>query len=556
MALVEIDALSYSYAGEGERKAVDGCSLAVERGESVLLVGPSGCGKSTLLRAVTGLVPHFYGGWMSGSLRLDGRSLRGTKPAQLARLVGCVFQDPEAQVVTSTVLNEVTFALENVGTDPSRMRLLAAEALSALGAAELRERSTRELSGGELQRVALAAAIAPQPPLLVLDEPTSQLDPAAAESLFALLRRLNEDAGIAVLMAEHRLERCYHWVDRVIVMEAGRILRDAPPADVAAWAVEHASPFVPSVPRIFAGLTLEPLPLTVREGAALARKLAVAPPSPRTSALTRNARAAAPAAIELDSVTHVYRSGVEAVSECTLSIAEGESVALLGANGAGKSTLVRHVNGLLRPSRGRVRVQGRDIVRTATEDLAGTVAFLGQNPNDYLFSPTVAEELRFTLRNVRPECTDHHESMLAETLATLGIERYADHEPRTLSAGERQRVALASVLCGGASIVVLDEPTRGMDRLNKEALGETLRALQASGKTVVVVTHDVDFAAEFSDRAVVLDAGRIVADGSAADVLTSTIFLAPQAHCVMRDVDPSVTTVAEARAACRRAESA
>jgi energy-coupling factor transport system ATP-binding protein len=550
LALVEISDLTYTYPGE-PRPALSALDLAVHTGETVLVVGSSGCGKSTLLRAISGLVPHFTGGTMAGHVRVAGHDTRSSRPAELAHLVGSVFQDPESQVVTNTVASEVAFALENVGTAAETIDLRVHEALVAMGMGGLLSRPVRELSGGQLQRVVLAAALAPAPAVLVLDEPTSQLDPSGAEHLFSLLRRINEDAGVAVVLAEHRLDRCYHWADRVVVLEGGRIAIDGPPREVALWAAENDSPFSPAVPRMFAGVGLPSLPLTVKEGRAALDRAPDPVAAGRGDVRPPDApapRSAASPLLEVSGLWYAYPNGVEALRDCSLSVAPGELVAIMGENGAGKSTLIRHFNGLLSSPRGRVRLEGRDIAGRGVEELSAVCGLLGQNPDDHLFSDTVADELRFTLDHLEPGLTaEERESRVTTTLGALGIDSLAEHEPRLLSAGQRQRVALAALLVGGARLLVLDEPTRGMDPVAKAALGELLGTLAEQGRAVVVVTHDVEFAADHLERAVVLSEGSIVADGPLASTLGATLLLAPQASRVLRDVSPGVSTVATAK---------
>jgi energy-coupling factor transport system ATP-binding protein len=558
--MVEIDNLTYAYGGAENTPVLRNCSLNVSAGEMVLLVGPSGCGKSTLLRAVNGLVPHFYGGVMSGHVRIDGADTRETTPAALAHRIGCVFQDPEAQIVTSTVYEEVVFGLENLGVRPDRIALRAREGLSAMGASHLAHRSTRELSGGEIQRVALAAALAMQPAVLVLDEPTSQLDPAAAETLLELLRRINEESGIAVLIAEHRLERCYHWADRVVTMSDGQIVCDLPPRESARWSMERGSSFVPPVTRLFAGVRAGDLPLTVKEGRAELAELVAAegdggpaaarvvhPASFPVAAAEHSS--AQPPAVAVDNLYFTYADGVEALRGCDLVVSAGELVSIMGDNGAGKSTLIRHFNGLNRPQHGSVRLLGRDVSKVAVEELAPLCAVLGQNPNDYLFCDSVTDELMFSLKNLRPDLTgEAAAAAVDDTLELLGIAEFADAKPRALSVGQRQRVAIASMMVADPTVLVLDEPTRGLDWDSKATLGECLRRLQERGKAVVVVTHDVEFAATYTDRAVVMGVGLILADGSTAEIMGEAVFLAPQVARVLHEFAPGVITVAAGRA--------
>ena len=568
MALVEIEQLTYAYGGAENTPRLKGCSLSVEQGEMVLLVGASGCGKSTLLRAVNGLVPHFYGGTLSGSVSVAGLDTRQTKPPELAHVVACVFQDPEAQIVSSTVFEEVVFGLESLGVPAAAIALRAHESLSVMGISHLAERSTRDLSGGEIQRVALAAALATRPALLVLDEPTSQLDPASAEGLLELLRRVNEDSGVTVLLAEHRLDRCFHWADRVVVMADGEIVSDARPRESACWSLASGSAFVPPVTRLFEGAGCASIPLTVKEGRAELRRLTsdrsgapaygagtgpsvaesglavrgVAPEAPAAAPGTR------PPVLVVRELRYTFPNGVEALRGCTLTVSQGECVSIMGDNGAGKSTLVRHFNGLIPGRPGAVSLLGRDIAGVPVERVAAQCGLLGQNPNDYLFCDTVAEELRFSLANLKPEMgRDAQNAAIRTTLASLGIEALAEEHPRAISAGQRQRVAIGAMTVAEPALLVLDEPTRGLDWESKATLGRYVRSLRERGTTAIVVTHDVEFAAAFTDRTIVMGGGRILAGGATAELLSSTAFLAPQVSRVRGEFGRGVVTVEAGR---------
>lgn len=596
MALVEIRGLGYTYGTGRGGRALQHCTLDIEPGESVLLVGPSGSGKSTLLRAIAGLVPHFHGGTIEGAVRVGGRDTRTTAPAELAGTVGFVFQDPEAQSVMSTVDAEVAFGLENLGVDPSEIELRTQEAMAAMGVSKLTGRRTHGISTGELQRTVIAAVLALQPQVLLLDEPTSQLDPLAAETLFAMVRRMNEETGLAVVVAEHRLDRCYGWADRVVVMERGRIACDGKPREAARWSLGIPSPYVPPVARIFApngksgapwddvGFAGDQPPLTVKEGRAALAQIAGLEGSLAPAVAAKAPKAAAPQAphrsdpaipaVEVRRLTHVYADGTEAVSDVDLTIRSGEFVALMGENGAGKSTLVRHFNGLARPTAGTVSLFGDIVGDTSTERLAAVCGLLGHCPDDYITHDTVREEVLFTLENLRlgsqatsagrsgNGCAQDQgqpsEAALDESpvdrspvdalLTELELSELSDADPRSLSSGERQRVALASVLVGGPRILVLDEPTRGMDPELKGRLGELLETLRARGMTVILVTHDVEFASAYAHRVVVMAHGRIIADGPTREIMSHALLLSPQANRVMRQIAPGTMTVEEASA--------
>ena len=455
--------VSYRYPG-APVAALDDVSLTIEPGELVIVAGGSGSGKSTLLRAISGLVPHFHGGTFAGTVTVGDRDTREHGPGELAATVGTLFQDPETQVVLGTVRSELGFGLRNRGFGPGAVARGVEEAALALGIAPLLDRVTSELSGGELQRTALGAALAGRPHVLVLDEPTSQLDPVAGDELIGLLRRINEDADTTIVLAEHRLERCLYAADRAIAVDHGRIICDRTPEEFLAWAVQERPALATPGARLLHGLGCRPEPGVKRARAALRRRNLLAPAAswqesqttvdqsdparPRGRRLGRRRGAATPApALRLCGVWHELRSGPVLLRDVGLTLAPGERVALMGRNGAGKSTLLRHAAGLMSPTRGSVQAGGR-------------VALLMQNPGDYLVHERVADEAPAT-------------ALRAVGLAPPG---FADRHPRELSGGEKQRLALAVVLgdldreSERAAVLCLDEPTRGMDRDHRQSL--------------------------------------------------------------------------------------
>lgn len=499
MTVVELDRVSYRYV-RGERPALAEVTLDISEGELVVVAGSSGAGKSTLLRVASGLVPHFHGGEFAGRAVVAGMDTREHGPGDLAAAVGTLFQDPESQVVMGTVRAELGFPLENRGAPPGAVARGVEEAALALGVAHLLERSTATLSGGELQRVALGAALAGKPALIVLDEPTSQLDPVAGDELIASLRRLNEDYDAAILLAEHRLERCLGLADRVLALDAGRVVCDAPPAEFLDWAVTQAPELATPGARLFSGVGLRPVPGVKAARRALRERGLLPEPKQAEAQATTRRRKAPEAALRFDRVWHELREGPAILRSLSLSVAPGERVALMGRNGAGKSTLLRHAAGLTRPTRGRIAAGGR-------------IALLLQNPTDYLVHDTV----------------DHEAPAAALRAVGLSPEALGKRHPRDLSGGEKQRLALAVVLGDPAAdppaVICLDEPTRGMDRHLKADLAELLRRLPAA---VIVATHDPEFAAAFAQRVVLLADGAPIADGPVAEVLGGGTYFATE----------------------------
>jgi energy-coupling factor transport system ATP-binding protein len=529
-----VEGLTYSYARAAAPALVD-VSLEVAPGEFVLLAGRSASGKSTLLRAACGLVPHFHGGEVDGRVEVAGLDAIATGPGELAAAVGYVAQDPETQVVSTTVAAEIELPLEMRGDAPGDRARAVEEVALALAIPHLLGRAVDTLSGGELQRVALAAALVTRPRLVLLDEPTSQLDPVSGDELIWLLRRLNEEWGVAVVLAEHRLERCLAAADRAVAVEAGRIGFDGSPRDFLAWTREADPTLTTPAARLFSLAGIEPLPVGVRDAR---RTLGEERPGPATTVPHPGKGAGAevsppsrfplfakreknPRAFEAKGLWVELDDGEGArdvVRGIDLAIAPGERVALMGRNGAGKSTLLRAAAGLIAPATGWVAAEG--------------MALLTQNPSDYLVRERVGDELPGAAGLV--------------ALRAVGMEHAIDADPRDLSGGERQRLALAIALAGRLDgdgvpgLVALDEPTRGMDRGRKDDLHALVERLAGQGAAVLIATHDVEFAAEFAERVVLLGDGVVIADGPSAEILSGGWYFATEVARVL-DV-PGVVT--------------
>jgi energy-coupling factor transporter ATP-binding protein EcfA2 len=480
---LSFDGFSYTYPGSA-RAALDELSIEITAGEFVLVCGDSGSGKSTFLRAISGLVPHHFGGAASGGAQICGRDLRANSSAELAACCGTLLQDPETQIVMDSVRAEIAFPLENLGWDQSAILVAVAETAAALGIEQLLGRRCDELSGGELQRVALAAALAARPEVLVLDEPTSQLDPVAADELLSTLARLNNDRGTTIVLADHRLERVLDVADRALMFERGRVVIDAPPQTFLAHAAAdpRRAHLLPPLAELFDRAGIAPLPINAK-GARMQL-------GPIGAKLERrdDARPRSSAVLELREIAHAYNDAAPVLTGVSLDLRAGERAVLLGANGSGKSTLLRLAHGVLKLRRGAI-------------SRAGEVALLLQNPNDYLIHERVADEA--------PQ----------SALARFGLSEYGERDPRDLSGGERQRLALAIVMQADPAVLLLDEPTRGMDQARKLELAALLREIADRGTAVLVATHDTEFAATFARRALLLGSGRLLADGPAADVL-------------------------------------
>ena len=566
--MITLDHVTYTYPGDGiVRPALRDLSLSIDEGELVLVVGPSGSGKSTFLRCLNGLIPHFYGGRLSGRIDVAGHDPVAASPQGMAFVVGMVFQDPEAQFVTERVEDELAFGMENQALPPALMRKRVEEVLDQLTISHLRDRHISTLSGGEKQRVAIASVLTLHPEVLVLDEPTSQLDPQSAEEVLVAIRRLNEDLGLTVILAEHRLERVVQFVDRMLWLPGpdSQHLLDEPRAVLAQ--VPLAPPLVDLAKR----QGWQPLPLTVKE----ARRFV--PHSQRSAARSAAAEAATLAttdqqqadspAILAEQVSFRYGDGSDAVRDVNLSLRAGEVAALMGRNGSGKTTLIKLLAGLLKPAGGRVLVRSHEVpersgversrspgaersgearsrksegsdggylnTRSAsTDEVVQVVGYVPQNPGVLLFKDTLLEELAFTRRGHRMSPDEAADRRL---LARLGLADEAERYPRDLSTGQRQRAALAAILVANPQVLLLDEPTRGLDYEFKEALVAILLDLRRQGCTVLLATHDVELVARCADRVVLMGDGEIVVAGPTREVMTGSLVFASQINKLYRD---------------------
>ena len=510
--MIRVEGLSFSFPNAA-RPVLDRVTFDVEPGELMLVCGPSGGGKSTLLRCLNGLVPHFHGGTFGGRVLIDCRDTRDHQPRDLADVVGLVLQDPESQIVAETVEDEVAFGMENMGLSSATMRKRLEEALDLLAIAPLRGRALNTLSGGELQRVAIASVLSMQPRVLLLDEPTSQLDPQAAEELLTTVQRLNDDLGLTVLIAEHRLERVAQYADRVLYV--------AGDGSVQPMGVREAMatlPLAPPVSRLGRALGWSPVPLSVREGRRFVRTAEVdALPQPN------GARPREDATIAVDRLSVEY-DGVRALDAVSLHAHLGEILALMGRNGAGKTTLLRALIGLASVAGGSAMIAGHDVGTTATEILAKDVAYVPQEPASVLYHSSIEREIEDMLLGVG------REGSLEETLDEWELGGLRRSHPGDVSAGERQRAALAVMLAGRPGVILLDEPTRGMDFETKRMLIQNLRRRCAAGATVVLASHDVELAGACADRVLLLAEGRVVVEGPARDVLTETLTFSTQVN--------------------------
>lgn len=524
--ILRVHEVAITHAGETTPTPAD-VSFDVAVGEVVLLLGPSGSGKSTLTLALDGLIPHAVPATVTGRIEVAGRDTASASVAELSTHVGMVFQDPDAQLVTGTLLDEVAFGPENLRMPVQDVLARAERALRRVGLWERRGENPDRLSGGGRQRLAIACALAMGSPLLVLDEPTANLDPQGIDEVYAALKELVSDGAHAIVLVEHDLDAAVGFVDRVVVLDqAGRLVADGPVDAVLRDRAEELHALGVWLPTSTlaglrlrrAGYALDPLPLTPDELRA-ALEDAPAPASVPVGRVIARKAAGMPDERPVIAVRALtLRRGRDTVlRDIDLDVARGEFIAVVGGNGAGKTTLVQAIAGVIVPPRRAVHIDGRDVARLGARELTERVGFVFQNPEHQFIAATVAAELAHGLRR-RGLDDDAVRARTAEVLDRFGLSEKAESHPFLLSGGQKRRLSVATALVTGAPVLVLDEPTFGQDRARADELLGLLSELNDAGTTIVFVTHDMQLVAEYADRLVVLADGRLIAHGSTAEV--------------------------------------
>jgi energy-coupling factor transport system ATP-binding protein len=532
LTLIKINDLTFSYA-ETDKTALNNISLKIEDSEFVLITGPSGCGKSTLCRCINGLVPSFYGGKIHGEVKVQDLDAIYTPTKVMAKKVGMVFQDPENQLVAMDVEKEIAFGLENFGFSKTIMAKRIEEVLDTVGIDHLRNRLLSTLSGGEKQKTAIASVLVLHPEILVLDEPTSELDPKGAEEVIQLVKRLNEEFGLTVVIVEHRIDRVLHSVDRIVIMDNGMIVYDGNPRD---W-IHHVGDTlpdigVPPISRLSVELQKKNIdaktPLTIKEGRQYFSQVFKSKKfNKHNFDLSQKNNSSGTIVVRVKNLWYKYPDGPTTLKDINLSVSKGEFVSLVGRNASGKTTLAKLLNGLLRPTKGLVEINGINTIKTSVETLSKHVGYVFQDPNVHLFADTVEDEITFIMQNLgfSPELI---EESLEKMLKQFDLNHLRHVYPRSLSTGEKQRVALSSVLAASPQLLILDEPTRGLDYALKKNLMHHLKSYQENGGTILLISHDIELVAEFGERVILMSEGKIVADGTKHEVLANSLHFSPQ----------------------------
>lgn len=520
---IEIRNLGYRYRG-GKSPALKNVDLEVAEGEFVVIMGPSGAGKSTLCNALNGLIPHFFRGRMEGEVIVEGRSTREGKVGEFAREVGLVFQDFEAQLFSTNVALEVAFGPENFSVEREEMVRRVEDVLGRVRLGGFEGRQPATLSGGQKQRLAIASVLAIEPHILCLDEPTTDLDPIGKLGVFEIAEELKDRDDVTLIVVEHETEETLD-ADRIVLLREGEVVRDSPAREVLqdVELLEESGVMPLGVARFFheRGVEQEQLPLTPEEGTEEFRRRGWRVSKERHRELVAADEAREQSygepVIEVEGLSHRYPGGVTALEHADLTVRRGEFLAVLGQNGSGKTTLVKHFNGLLEPTEGVVRVGGENTTRQGIRRLGQKVGYVFQNPDHQIFSDTVAEEVAFGPKIRGLEEIEANERV-TEALASVGLSGYEQEDPFGLTKGERQRVAVASVLAVRPEVLILDEPTTGLDYAEQRSMMDLVKRLNDSGSTIIVVTHTMWVVAEYAHRAVVVRDGGIFLSGTVREV--------------------------------------
>ncbi len=518
--IATLERVSYYYP-RSERPALLNVDLEIPRGQVLGIVGPTGSGKTTLCLALNGIVPQFYGGRFFGRVTVAGLDTVDHPIHELARHVSTVFQDPETQIITASVEAEVSFALENLRLPAKEIRERVKAALEAVHLEDVAKKHPHSLSGGQQQRLAIASALAVRPELIVFDEPTSQLDPRSTEEVFSLIREISRSFGATVLIASHAAEEMASTVDRLVVLQAGRVAADGPSdaiyGDLQLLGRMKLRP--PDVTAAFShmaarSLSARPLPTRLAEGISALELL------PRAQAFRPTDEPAfkpgAQPILSLREVSYTYWDGTKALDLVSVDIHRGDYTLILGQNGAGKSTLIKHFLNLLAPSSGKVLMDGKPVSSYSVPEIAHRIGYVPQNPDRHLFNPTVEAEVAFSLR-VTELSEEEKTRRVEDALETLDLARHRRMHPFALSKGDRARVVVAAILVMEPEVLIFDEPTTGQDDWGSRAILDLTKKLHARGKTIVVITHHLGMMPGFARRALVMGGGRILLDAPIRD---------------------------------------
>ena len=528
--IISLKDVTFSYKGS-KRRALDGITLNVKQGECVAILGPTGAGKSTLACVMNGTAPRFMDGSLAGDVTVDGMVPAKVGTAQMASRVGLVFGDPDTQLFGMTVEEDVAFGPANLGLGYEGIMERVSKSIGDMRLSGLERRAPHRLSGGQKQATAIAGVYAMLPKIMVLDEPTSMLDPEGKARVFGIVRMLKEQLGVTVVLIEQEVDDILNLADRVFVMRSGKFVLSGTPREVFGRVEElrQAGVRVPQIVEFGTLVGATETPFSIEE-AMLAVGSEPTTVGDATKAPSRAAHevhkvhdagnAQDDAVVQALNVEFTYPGGARALDGVNLAVGRGDFVAIVGQNGVGKTTLTRHFNGLLRPSSGDIRVLGRSAQGVPTIELCRHVGYVFQNPDEQLFCTSVQEELKFGPTNIGadPHVTSQR---VEEILGDIGLTRYREVWPKYLTKGERQRLALASVVAMDPDVLIVDEPTTGLDWVESLQILDYLERLRNERKkTIIIITHDMNIVSLYARRVVVMAKGRVVGDGTAREIFS------------------------------------
>jgi energy-coupling factor transporter ATP-binding protein EcfA2 len=569
--IVQFDHVTYTYPG-AEKPAIQDINLSIHEGELILITGPSGAGKTTFCSTLNRIVPESYAGDFQGKILIHGKDISKYSIGRMAFTAGMLFQDPSGQLTNPTVEDEIAFGPENRGLPVDEIERLIKEYSGYVGMQDYLQRPPQALSGGQQQSVALASVLAMEPEIYVLDEPTSNLDPLGSDTVFHLMKKIAEDKKKTVLIVEHKIEKILDLVNRIIVMDKGRIIYDDTPDEVLRHSRElkEIGIITPQANQFFTWLNENKgtqLKQPKNLGQAVNAFKEILPevlPKEKMLQISKNFkqyRKYTEPIIQTKDLRFSYTPDVEVLHGIDLNIYKGQFVSIVGRNGSGKTTIVKHFNGLYKPTSGHVIVKGVDTKKTTVADLSKFVGYCFQNPDHQIFSSVVIDELAYGPKNLGWSKEKINETV-QETAKLIGIEDILDKNPYNLSKGQRQQIAVAAILCMKPDVLIVDEPTTGQDPVQSRAMMNMMKRLNDEmGKTIIVITHDMNIAAEYSDRIVVMHKGSVIADGTPRevfaqeDVLHSSNIEAPQITRLLQHSNISAPVVVDVEEACRLAEN-
>lgn len=522
MKAIEVNALSFTYK-DGTTKALDGIRFAQEQGEMVVLMGHTGAGKSTFSRCLNRLIPHFHKGNYSGEIRILGNSIMDKRVHDLVGEIGLVFQDFESQLFSTNVELEVAFGPENLCLPREEIRERIAEALQLVRLKGFERREPASLSGGEKQRLAIASILAIKPKIVVMDEPTTDLDPQGKLEIFSVARLLKSQ-GYTVLFIEHDAEAVLE-ADKIVIMDGGRVVTEGKPHEILrdVELLENHGIRPPQIAKLFQETDEPSFPLTVEETLKVFQKREWKISDEKYTSLLKKEEQEhtgyGKKIIEVNGLEYIYPENIKALDNISMEIRQGEFLAIIGQNGSGKTTLVKHFNGLLKPSKGEIKVADEDTKGKHVSELGKTVGYVFQNPDHQIFADTVEEEVAFGPRNLGIP-REKISLFVEEALKDVGLQGYEKCDPFSLTKGERQRVAIASILAARPHVLILDEPTTGLDYREQKAIMELLQSLNRKGHTIIIITHSLWVVAEYAKRVLVLHKGKIILDDQTRKVFS------------------------------------